>query len=402
MHKCVCCIFFLVATNFLLSQNSIIGTVLSAIDNKPIANANIFVPNTTYGTTSNNEGYFELQYVPYGNNDVIISCVGYSTVSYSYTGTQLPLKLTVVMPQKVNDATTITVMPIEKDGWEKWGKLFMEAYIGTTFNAQNCKLLNKEVLGFRYSKRTGELTVSATDVIKIQNSELGYTINHQLELFSCNIPNKSVVVEGYPYFTPMETTKNRKIKRYSATREVAYNGSMMHLIRSIYSNTITQNGFVIRQYDTLVNYEKLRVKAIVATNKILKINSVTIDSTAYYNRVMQQPKYFIIIGKILEANEICKIDTNSRDRKILHYNKSLYVEYKNEKQDERYYSTQFMLHKTPYQTTKLIWVDPQKTLTITADGNYANALAIYLDGYMGWEKMADLLPLDYEVAVKEK
>jgi hypothetical protein len=422
MHKILFTTLLFISTLSFAQHNTIQGKVVAAVTNAAIANASIFISNTSKGTRSATDGSFTINDVPIGKYDLIISCVGYQTVTYSYTANQLPLNLKVEMEFKVTQNDMVTVMPFEKDGWEKWGKTFFESYLGTTDNSSSLKILNKEVIKFRFRKKDNTLEVVASDVIIVENKALGYRIKHQLELFECDFNRKAVINLGYPLFELIEPKNNRKEQKYKAARERAYNGSLLHLMRSFYNNQLQEEGFVVRDLKEVENEEKKKYKenirkqllqqkdsiakkssnnSIVIQSAPNKMNSSILSMPSMSERdraIMNQPDYFELLSAApYKSTDLLKVDSGDSSLKILSFPNKLYVEYKNERQSDRYYNTQFLKHKTLYQTTRLFFVDKERTITIDTNGNYYDALSIFLDGYMGWEKMGEMLPLDYKV-----
>ncbi len=83
------------------------------------------------------------------------------------------------MKPKMEELQTVVVEPYEKDGWETWGKFFIENFIGTSQNARSCTIKNYKTLRFRHSKKRNQLTVTADDPLIIENKALGYSIQYQ-------------------------------------------------------------------------------------------------------------------------------------------------------------------------------------------------------------------------------
>ena len=54
----------------------------------------------------------------------------------------------------------------------------------------------------------------------------------------------------------------------------------------------------------------------------------------------------------------------------------------------------------PVQITKLNMTG--KALRLFEDGSYFHPFDLHLDGYMAWEKIGDLVPLDYSKGVKHE
>lgn len=75
-------VLVIIKSNLVFSQSTIEGKILEAESNEPIAFANIFIEGSSVGTTSNEDGMFQL-HVPKELNGklVIISCVGYAVKS---------------------------------------------------------------------------------------------------------------------------------------------------------------------------------------------------------------------------------------------------------------------------------------------------------------------------------
>ncbi|MDZ7689804.1 MAG: TonB-dependent receptor [Balneolaceae bacterium] len=65
------------STVFSQSTGSISGTITSQSDNTPISDANVFIPNTNYGTTTDAEGHFELNNIPAGTYTLNASFIGF-------------------------------------------------------------------------------------------------------------------------------------------------------------------------------------------------------------------------------------------------------------------------------------------------------------------------------------
>lgn len=84
----VACIFtflFLPATTFSQSTGSISGTITSQHDRAPISDVNVFIPNTTLGTTTNKNGKFTISNVPSGTHIVKATFIGFEPARTSVT-----------------------------------------------------------------------------------------------------------------------------------------------------------------------------------------------------------------------------------------------------------------------------------------------------------------------------
>ena len=61
----------------LISQVKITGYVFDAETNKPLPGANVYVENTTFGSATDENGYFEIKNLPAGRYTIVSSFVGY-------------------------------------------------------------------------------------------------------------------------------------------------------------------------------------------------------------------------------------------------------------------------------------------------------------------------------------
>ena len=73
--------FFLllqIFVSFSFAQGKVKGYVFDSETNKPLPGANVYVENLTIGSATDQNGYFEISYVPAGKIDVIASFIGYA------------------------------------------------------------------------------------------------------------------------------------------------------------------------------------------------------------------------------------------------------------------------------------------------------------------------------------
>lgn len=384
-------------------KNIITGTVTDAATGKPLPGANIFISNTAKGTVSAADGYFTLTDLSGGKFELVISRTGYQTIVYPFSSEKLPLKLNVQMEVKVKEWETVQVTPFEKDGWAKWGRLFTDAFLGRTSNADNCNILNKDAIRFRYNKKTRILEAVADTLLVIENKALGYLIYYQLEAFEYQSASGAVIYGGFPLFGELKSRKKRMQKQYAAARRKAYYGSTMHFIRALYRDSLVEEGYEVRSLQQIPNTEKQRVKALMrirqADTRIVVIapGNNNGDSSDYYRRITQQPDFFELIGQqVLTADSLTRPGLLN-DYRIFTFPHRLYVAYKNEPVAGEFLAQHFG-YRERRQVTRMFFVSETATpeLHIYPNGSYFDPLQLFLDGYMGWEKMAELLPLEYE------
>src|SRR5580704_5689257 len=134
---------------------SITGKVVDEKTKQPMPNASVFCQNTTIGTTSNNEGSFFLR-LDNGGYDLVVSYTGYETkVLRISNGNKENDQLVVEMKEQDKSLTEVVVAGSAEvaDGWNKYGQFFLNNFIGTTPNAGQCSLENKDAVKFYFYKK---------------------------------------------------------------------------------------------------------------------------------------------------------------------------------------------------------------------------------------------------------
>jgi hypothetical protein len=253
----VCCLLLSLSVS---GQKTLKGIVSDADGGQPIPGASVFLSNTSVGTVANAQGEFTLQ-IPAGKYDLIISSIGFETGNQTISSTDIPDFITIKLKTKAKELETVVFEPFEKDGWNKWGRFFVENFIGTSALAKDCILKNKDALKFRHSKKKNVLTAIGFEPLIIENKALGYTIRYQLEDFSFDFKTNFLYYAGYPLFQEMDGGLVKK-RRWEDARSKAYLGSMMHFMRSVFRNTIAQESFDVFALKKVFNAEKARVKSV--------------------------------------------------------------------------------------------------------------------------------------------
>jgi hypothetical protein len=329
------------APSFSQTSNTIKGQVLNVTSGAPIANCSVFINNTSKGTVTDAAGRFELSNIPDGKYVLIVSSIGYETYAHPFSGSQLPLGLTVSLKEKATDLSAVTVEPFDPDGWANWGKTFMDNFIGTTKYAHQCTIKNKEVIHFRYSSKKYLLTAVADQPIIIENKALGYTIKYQLEQFSVDFMAGRNTFMGYPLFSDMPAESKAWTLLWKKNREKVYYGSVMHFIRCLYTGQLQSpadftEGFEVRRQGKGDNRD-------------------------------------------LTAGDL--VTVNADQTKSLFFTGNL--------------SVTFRSKRTEVQKSTISLVTPAR-VEIEVNGYYDSPLELLMLGYWSWsEKFATTLPLDY-------
>ena len=391
-----------------IAQNtfSISGTVKDKTGILP--GASIYVSGYKISTVTNDEGRFSLPQLAPGTYDILVQMIGY-----------LPFKKNIVLENSVNinvvlseNATLLNEVIVKPDPDRAYHlSLFKDNFIGKTPNAADCKILNTQVLATHFDRSTNILTVSSDQFIIIENKSLGYRIKYLLEYFEYNFKAGMIYYAGQPFFEDLKGSA-AKTRRWAKAREIAYNGSIQHFFKSLYANQTSEEGFIInklikipnpmRKPDSLINanIKRLTTAGQLGAPRTFKLDGS--DSLSYWIKQRNEPK---LVNTINRAD--VKVDTLvkpfNENLKNITYKDALYIIYKNELETEDFKNSGHWqsrpLDVPNYQiSTVHLLSSPAQ---IFANGGTLNPKSFLYEGYWGYEKIADLVPMDY-VPIKKK
>jgi CarboxypepD_reg-like domain len=356
----VLCVF--ISTNiFAQGTFTLTGRVIDKTTQAPLQAASVFAQNTTFGTATDAEGNFKLK-LPYGGYDIAVTFTGYETESIRITtanADEKPVLIELKPRDKAMEAVAIIGSNEVKDGWEKYGSFFMEHFTGKTAFSSQCTLLNKETLKFYFSKRKNRLKVLATAPVEIKNEALGYTIKYTLDSFIYEYGTQLSLYSGYPLFEEMTPQTEMQKTTWEQNRQVAYNGSILHFMRSVHAKNLKEEGFQIQ----------FLVKNGDAENAI--------EIKNYYGALNYSR------------------DDSTQSVEIMPNQLNLAVLYTKEKPDSAYLAQADPDAPKNFQFSFLTFT-PNSSLIIEQNGYYYDQNDIALNSYWTWEKVGDMLPYDYK------
>ena len=177
-------VIFSFGIGFSQSNFTVAGKVIDSASKEPLAFASVFCQNTTQGTATNKEGSFYLS-LKEGGYDLVVTYTGYRSrmIRISPEMKTNELVIEMVKEEKSIEEVVIRSSNEVKNGWEKYGKFFLENFIGTTPFSSQCVLQNPEVLKFYYFKKSDKLKVLADSPLIISNNALGYNLRYNLDSF---------------------------------------------------------------------------------------------------------------------------------------------------------------------------------------------------------------------------
>ncbi|MDQ6814536.1 MAG: carboxypeptidase-like regulatory domain-containing protein [Bacteroidota bacterium] len=380
------------------AQYRIMGTVVNGADSKPLQGASIFINGGSNGTLSDAAGNFLLQNVTVANFELVVSYVNYQTIVVKIAPENINKRFRIEMEPKPQELQEVVIGPVLKDGWQTWGKTFTDFFIGTSKNASQCTIKNPKDLRFRYDKKNETLRVTAVDKLIIINNELGLQIDYQLEEFRFQRKASMTTFYGYSSFKNIASKRSKKQQIWINKRREAYNGSLTHFIRAIYNNSTQNEGFEMRH---LVRLRKEDSLLRPFYDSIMLGLHTVFDTTTYSMQLMKEgtfakdPIIYVLGKQLVSCSSIRVYDTASKGWYLLFQN-DLQLVYKNEFEKEEYAQQMGQItHARRYQTS-ILHLPNHRAVLIEKNGLYFDPLDLFSEGYIAWEKMAEMLPIDYQ------
>ena len=361
MKKGITSLFLIFTSLVVFSQSnySVSGKVIDAITKLPMQAASVFAENTTIGTATASDGSFRLE-LPNGGYDLVVTFTGYQTETKRITTADAGNNdIVIELKQKEKALEDVVVRSTAEvaDGLAKYGEFFMDNFIGKTANSKYCTIKNKEALKFYYYRRTNRLKILATAPLEIVNEALGYTIKYELDSFTHEYNTQVSQYTGSPLFEEMQTDNAEQKAKWNAARLLAYNGSILHFMRSLYNKKLKEEGFEI-QFLITVNEKEM---AIPVKDFYGGLNYYKEDST---QSVVVSPNQSEVV-----------------------------VIYKNEEPEQNY------LAANPEQPKKfqlsIFSFIPKEYIVIEQNGYYFEQTDFTVNQYLAWEKVADMLPYNF-------
>jgi hypothetical protein len=384
-------VFLLIGRIACAQSNNLVGIIIDADSKAPVGNCSVFISNTKWGTTTDETGRFAIQDIPgYYMLRLVVSSVGYETFIYDFSTQQLPLNLSISLNKKIVDMTNVNIVPYEPNGWQRWGFVFIRNFLGGSDNAYDCQIENTSTIKFRNNKKENTLEAEADAVLIIRNYHLGYLIRYKLEKFQYNYKTLQVSYSGYPLFQEMEPNEHLWPK-FRWERERTYHGSLMHFIRSLYTKSLAEEGFEVRRTMQVLTNDT------VWNNRKSGHKFYCYDSTGH----KVKPPYLLrrvwkdsLYSSAMPADSLVFNGTNN-ERNVFSFDNSLAVYYLKEKEPQNY---RFSIHSSEdgdFQFSRFTILNKEKKIFIESNGSYDPGFELLVEGYLGWEKVGDFLPLDY-------
>ena len=355
LRLCFLCLLLACLPMVLFGQTNrvtVSGRVLDASTGEPLPGANVYLSQTLLGSSTDIDGSYTITGIPLGTYEMVASMIGYQPMrNRIQIETDQPYEHPFSLEPVVVNLSEIEVVDARPKNWKKHVKRFNTLFLGTTQNAESCTLTNPENLNIEEASRN-TFVVSASQPLLIENKALGYRISYLLDSFKAT--SQATSFKGLMQFTEMEPKNGKEADRWEKNRRLTYYGSQMHLLSALQQGISEEEGFLI--YTTIEpgSSDKVQVEQPEA------LTHTVVNSNLTQLRV---PRY-LEITYTYETEEMGYVLETGREN-------------------------------ASNQTSWLTILDSPAEFYPT--GLLTNPHSIQSFGYWAWERVCDMLPIEYGV-----
>jgi len=389
------------------NQYSITGTVKDK-KGETMPGAGIYLSGYTTATVTNMNGQFSLNNIKPGSYEVVVQMMGYLPYSKSVIVADKSVNISIVLAENTVQLNEVVIRA--DPNRDKNLQVFKEFFIGKTPNSAKCKILNPEVLYIKYDGDHKVLSVTSNEFLVVENKALGYRLKYMLNLFEYNYNTKIVYFAGLPVFEDLKGSGSRK-RNWQKNRDIAYAGSPQHFFQSMYQNKVQQEGFIVykrimvnnpnRPADEVIAKLKARLIKKIRSTSIMKIGNAEVDSLSIVRQMEQMPKQYAT----LDMSGV-SIDTLVKNiypnMKTINFKDELYVMYTKEEESIGYSNTGHYVMRPlsvpNYQISVIHMLEGPVSFYV--NGGMRDSRAVLYEGFWAYEKIGDMVPIDYLPANK--
>ena len=223
---------------------------------EPIAQARVFVDKTTVFTYSDEEGYFRLEGVPAGLQELTLYHPNFELGSVLIDGQEQAQKMEVGLAARPElDADTSTHLnaagPLDStedagvDQRSTSDQRALDALLDIFFAAgDECRVVNTDAIDAQ-TRPNGDYAADILEPIILENERLGYTVTAHMTHIVANQGSSGYALRSDEalLFEPESSVP----QRVRDNREEAYIGSFQHVLASIAEQRLYREGLTLEQ-----------------------------------------------------------------------------------------------------------------------------------------------------------
>lgn len=378
------------------------GKITDAQTLAPLANAEVYLTNTTIRAHTDSTGRYSIKNLPTGSYELIAWSAGYETKQINLVTTLKEQTLNISLNSRIIQLSEVIITDVSerKRNLER----FKLEFIGRGADAEDCRILNEDILQLKYSSKTQILTAKTDDFLEVINPVLGYKLRFLIKGLSVDYKELVYRYTGAMIFEELPGSKKEQ-KKWAKSRNDAYEGSFRHFIRSAIAGKLQKNGFIVKRLkeirnpnrptDSLINYK------ITQQFKYRPNNKRNNDSLAMWTNFSRMPKFV----KSLSKEEVTELDIikpgTIPQTYDLQFADTLYVIYKNKYVESMSLwrnNNPKLLQRFPEASNKQIAAINmlvRAPATFNEEGIQLTEGRLFFDGTWGDARLSKQLPLDF-------
>lgn len=226
-------------------NNSISGILLDKKTQESLPNANIYISNTTWGTTSKSDGSFKISSIFPGTHEMVFSMIGYETHSQICKVTDSSkIFIKVEMTPKVYEIKEVTVTAEWPEQWFEDLGNFKKKFLGYSPYSFECKIVNEYDINFSHT--SDKILVAKSDnLIEVINYTLGYNVKCEIIKFEYDQAQKAFCYSYRLFFAELNTIDVDIKEGWENNRIRTYKESLAFFLRALFEGDFRDKGFAI-------------------------------------------------------------------------------------------------------------------------------------------------------------
>ena len=156
--------------------NSVSGFVIDQATQLPIENANVYFSHTTWGSSTDKDGYYSIRRIPTGFHELVVSVIGYSIQNKKiYITAESNLKYNFSLEPVIYNTPVTIVEGKFPDEWLEDLEFFKRFFLGRNVFAENCSIENEIYLNFErgedlyFEARVDQPLIVINKIIPLRN-----------------------------------------------------------------------------------------------------------------------------------------------------------------------------------------------------------------------------------------
>ncbi|WP_259069048.1 carboxypeptidase regulatory-like domain-containing protein [Mucilaginibacter sp. X4EP1] len=378
-----------------LAQFTISGRILNQADTKPVADASVFLSGATTGDNTAADGTFTLKNIKPGKYELVVSIVGFERYSQPVVvNADMKLPDLVIFPKTIA-LNEVKIKPRDDAEQAHDLTLFRSYFLGTSELAKQCTITNPEILDLDYDEASGILKASSADFLVIQNTALGYQIKYLLVDFLLDTKNNLISYKGFALFNEIKGTAGQT-REWQKTRREVYENSTQHFLRSLLNDELGGEGFQAQKlvwYNNPERPDDALIDKKIAQFKVANNH----DSLSYYTKKQKLPQAFQkLISTPLSKADLLKANVQ-KGVNILHCdNCTLYIAYSKSHHFRASLQVSRLNDPNNHEGTLVSFNAANYSALFDDNGSLVDPNSLSLSGAWANNRIAELLPLDYE------